>query len=134
MIKLVRAEPSKADSPMLVTLVGTMVLMQPIISVLEAVSIMALQLFRLSYIALALSTTILVKPMHQEKADSPMLVTLLGIVTLVKPEQLAKASFPMLVTLLGISILVRPEQLKKAPYPMFVTLLGIVTLVKPEQP
>ena len=41
------------------------------------------------------------------KAQSPMLVTLLGIVSEVREEQLLKASFPMLVTLLGIAKEVR---------------------------
>ena len=45
------------------------------------------------------------------KAQSPMLVTLLGIVMLVRPVQYLKALYPMLVTLLGIVMLVRPVHL-----------------------
>jgi hypothetical protein len=56
------------------------------------------------------------------KAPSPMLVTLLGIVTEVKLLQLEKAEFPMLVTLLGIVTDLKPLQPIKASSPMLVTL------------
>ena len=51
---------------------------------------------------------ILVIPVHPEKAEDQILITLFGIVTLVKPTQSWKASLPMLVTgfpfiLLGIN-------------------------------
>ena len=46
----------KADEPMLVTLLGITVFLQPKIKVLEDVSIMALQLFLLSYTELFAST------------------------------------------------------------------------------
>ena len=42
------SQPRKAYSPMLVTELGMIVFLHPVISVLVAVSIMALQLFRLS--------------------------------------------------------------------------------------
>ena len=74
-----------------------------------------------------------VKPLQPEKAQFPMLVTLLPIVTEVKPLQLRKVSFPMLVTLLGIITEVKPLQPSKAEYPMLVTLLGISIEVKPLQ-
>ena len=51
----------------------------------------------------------------------------------VKEEQFLKAEEPMFVTLLGIVTEVREEQPKKAHSPMLVTLLGIVTEVKEEQ-
>ena len=44
----------------------------------------------------------LVRPLQPLKAQSSMLVTLLGIVMLVRPVQSLKAQSPMLVTLLGI--------------------------------
>ena len=66
---------------MLVTLLGTTEFSQPIIRVLVAVSIIALQFSRLSYIGFPDSTVIASKPVHSQKASSPMLVTLLGIVT-----------------------------------------------------
>ena len=39
----------------------------------------------------------LVRPLQRENAQSPMLVTLSGIVTLVRPLQSENAEFPMLV-------------------------------------
>ena len=48
-------------------------------------------------------TVMLVKAPHPEKANSPMCVTLAGIVTLVSPEQ-KKANSPMRVTPSGIVI------------------------------
>ena len=95
---------------MLVTLLGIIVVLHPECSVFVAVSIIALQLFRESYTGFPSSTTIEVKPEQPLKALSPMLVTLLGIVTEVKPEQKKKAALPMLVTLLGIVTEVKPEQ------------------------
>ena len=63
----------------------------------------------------------LVRLVQLQKAQSPMLVTLLGMVMLVRPVQPRKASPPMLVTLLGMVMLVRPVQPQKAPFPMLVT-------------
>ena len=51
---------------------------------LVVVSIIALQLFRLSYIVFDCSTVMEVTLEQPENALSPMLVTLLGIVTEVK--------------------------------------------------
>ena len=45
--------------------------------------------------------------MQPSNAQSPMLVTLLGIVTLVKFVQPSNAKSPILVTLLGIVILAK---------------------------
>ena len=53
-----------------------------------------------------LGITTLVKP-HPQNAPSPMLVTLMGIVTLGRTAQLQNASVPMLVTLLPRVTLVR---------------------------
>ena len=75
---------------------------QPAINVFVVVSIIALQLLRLSYFVFPFSTTMEVKLQQEEKALSPMLVTLLGMVTEVKLVQEEKASCPMLVTLLPI--------------------------------
>ena len=47
---------------------------------------------------------------------------------------IAKAQSSILVTLLGIVMLVRALQALNAELPILVTLLGIVTLVRPEQP
>ena len=43
-------------------------------------------------------------------AESPMLVTLSGIIMLVKPVQPLNAKLPILATLSGISMLVNPVQ------------------------
>ena len=72
---------------MLVTLLGITVLLEPAISVLVAVSMMALQFSRESYFELLASTFIEVRPEQLEKARSLMYVTLLGMVTEVRPEQ-----------------------------------------------
>ena len=44
----------------------------------------------------------LVRPLQPEKAKSPMLMTLPGIVIFVRPLQPENALFPMLMTLFGI--------------------------------
>ena len=66
---------------------GITVLLHPVISFPVAVSIIALQLFLLSYIGLLLSTVILVKLLQLENASSPILVVLDGISKLVKLVQ-----------------------------------------------
>ena len=64
---------------MLVTVLGMMVFLQPATKVLVAVSIIALQLSRLSYIVFPASTTMEVKEEQPMKAELPILVTpLLG--------------------------------------------------------
>ena len=153
----VREEQSeKALRPILVTLLGIVVFLQPAMRVLVAVLIIALQFSRLSYVEFLLSTTMEVKEEHPtkapttmrstlfpmvtevreeqpEKAPSPMLVTLLGIVTEVKEEQPEKALSPIHVTLLPMVTEIREEQSLKAPSPMLVTLFGMVMEVKEEQ-
>ena len=57
-------QPQKALSPIVVTEPGIMVFLQPLIKVLVAVSIIALQLLRESYFVFPLSTTIEVKPLQ----------------------------------------------------------------------
>ena len=95
----------KAPSHMLVTLSGIIVALQPEISSLVSVFIIALHISRLSYTALFSSTLILVNPMQVEKAYSPILVTFLGIFILVNPKQPLNAAYPMIVTLSGIFML-----------------------------
>jgi len=53
----------------------------------------------------------LFKPLQSATAKSPMLVTLLGMVTLVKLVQPMNALIPMLTTLLPIVTLVKPVQI-----------------------
>ena len=65
MVREVREEQSRnALYPMLVTELGMVVDWHPAIRVLEAVSIMALQFSRESYIVFSLSTTIEVRAEH----------------------------------------------------------------------
>jgi len=60
---------------------------------------------------------------HSLKADSPMLITLVGIVMLVRLEHKQKAKSPMLITLVGMVMLVRLVHLKKAPSAMLIKVL-----------
>ena len=87
---------------------------QPVISRFVAVSMIPLQLFRLSYLGLFSSTTMDMIPGHAQKGFPPILVTLLGITTDVKEEQDQKAAPPILVTLLGMVTEVKEEQSLKA--------------------
>ena len=80
-------QPEKASLPMLVTELGITVFWHPAIRVLEAVSIIALQLLWLSYTVFPLSTVIEVKLSQEVNGLSPMEVTELGIVTEVKRMQ-----------------------------------------------
>ena len=79
---------SNAFSPMLVTVFGMTVVLQPVINVLEAVSMIALQLLRESKILLSESTEMLVRLVQPEYAYCPILFTYFGMTTLVKEEQL----------------------------------------------
>ena len=79
------------------------------------------------------STVICFTFLQPEKASSPIVVTLLGIVIEVREEQSEKTLSPIVVTLLGIVIEVRERQLAKAAPSIVVTLLGIVIEVREEQ-
>ena len=70
-----------------------------------------------------------IKPLQPLKAELPILVTPLPMVTDVRPLQPLKALKPMLVTLLGMVTDVRPLQFQKASSPMLITLLGMMTEV-----
>jgi len=86
----------------------------------------------------------LVKPVHPSKAELPIEVTVLGIVTEVKPPAAKTRVVPSFVyttlstalyLLLPLStvILVKPLQFSKAPSPIEVRLVGKFTLFKPLQ-
>ena len=79
-----------------------------------AVSIIALQFSRLSYMVLPFSTIIEVRAEQPSKAYVPIVVTLLGMVMEIREMQDWKALHPMLSTLLGIVTEVREEQLSNA--------------------
>ena len=68
---------------------------------------------------------ILVRKSLSEKAHSPMLVTLFGMLMLLRDLQPLKALFPIVVTESGMSILVRKSQSEKAHPPILVTLSGM---------
>ena len=78
-----------------------MVFWQPAISRLVAVSIMALQLLRLSYTLLPLSTTIDVNDEHPLKDSSSITCTLLGMVIAFSEEQPQNARPRIRSTLFG---------------------------------
>ena len=70
MVTLVKPlQPSNAQSPILVTELGIIVFLHPLINVFVAVSIMALQFSRESYTELPLSTFMLVKPLQPRNAS-----------------------------------------------------------------
>ncbi len=116
---------------MLVTLLGIVVFLHPATSVLEFVSIIALQFSRESKKQFPASTVIEVRLEQYEKTLSPMLVTLLGIVMAVRLMQPENALFPISVTLLGMVMEVRPEQLENAELPLLVTLIGMMVFLHP---
>ena len=91
-------QPLNASLPMLVTEFGITVFLQPATNLLVEVSIIALQLLRLLYTLLLLSTMILVKLLQSINTEAPMLVTESGIVMPVKLLQCQNAELPILVT------------------------------------
>lgn len=72
-------QPLKAQSPIDVILLGMMVFEQPLTNLFEAVSIMALQFSRESYMTLLSSTTIVTNPLQPSKAERLMDVTEFGM-------------------------------------------------------
>ena len=108
----------KALSPMLVTLLGISILVKPVHPEKAPPAI------------LSTPSGIMYVPEYEGGKYAKTWEVYTGVVRFVQPE---KAEPPMLVTLLGIVILVRSVQPEKALRPMLVTLLGIVTDVKLEQ-
>ena len=90
-----------------------MVVLQPVMILFVAVSIIALHSFLLSYVLFPLST--IMEPRFGQEAKAPILL------------HPAKQSFPMLVVEFGIVMEFSPSQLQKALSPMLVIELGIVT-------
>lgn len=72
-----------------------------------------IEMFDFLYHENASSNVILIKSLQPQKAFSPMLVTLSGIMMLVKLLHSKKAQSPMLVTSSGIVMLVKLLQLAK---------------------
>ena len=104
LIEVKLEQPPNAWSAILQMSLGITVFTQPAIRVFVAVSIIALQSLRESYLGLFLSTVIEVKLEQPPKALIPILVTPSEILIEVKLEQLSNALLSMLVTPLGILI------------------------------
>ena len=102
-------QPQKALSPIQVTLLGITVLLQPYTSVFVPVSIMALQLSRLSYVVFPSSTMISSNAEQSAKILFPKDVTLFGILIDVRLLQPLNAYDSMAVTLLGIIVFLQPH-------------------------
>ena len=103
------------------TELGITVFLHPNISVLVADSTIALQLFLESYTLFPLPTTMVVKPLQEPNAKSPIEVTELGMVIDVKPLQYSNARSPIEVTELGMLIDVKPLHQENAISPIEVT-------------
>ena len=104
----------KASIPMDKTVLGMIVFLQPDMSSLVAVLIIALQLLRLSYTVLPLSTTMDAR-LEAGKGLRPIYETELPMLRAVSPLQPVNARSPMVVTEFGIErVPVSPVQLLKA--------------------
>ena len=116
MVTLVILEhPLNARLPMAVTELGMTVFLQPTTNVLVAVSMMPLQLLRESYFVLPDSTIMFVRLVQPEKAEEPMEVMELGMVTLVNAVQSENAFVRISVTELGMARLLKLLHPRKAP-------------------
>jgi len=104
------SQPLKAAVPMVVTLLGIVVFLQPTIRVFVSVSIMALQLSLESYFELPVSTVMEASPGHCENASFPMEVTPLGIVIAARAEQEEKALLEIVTTLVPMTTEDKAEQ------------------------
>ena len=108
-------QPENAYSPIEVTLLGIIVDLQPTISSLLSVCIIALQLFLESYTLLFSSTFMDVRLGQSSNVVLPLIeVTLSGIVIEVKLEHPENAPLAIEVTLSGIVIEVKLEHPKNA--------------------
>ena len=77
-------QPENAELPMQVTVLGMAVFLNPHTKVFDSVSIIALELFLLSYFLFPFSTITDVRLEQSRKTLHAILVTLLGIVTEVR--------------------------------------------------
>ena len=126
--------PKNAQCPIFFTELGMVVFLQPAIKVFVAVSMMALQLLRESYVVLPASTLTDVSPVQFENAQSPIFFTEFGMLTDVSPLQYMNAQFPMLVTESGRSTYSRLSHLANASSPMLVTESGMLIDFSSVQP
>ena len=120
----------KALEPMLVTLLGIVVPLQPRISVFVAVSMTALQLSRESYVVLSSSTVMVIRLVQLLKAMLSTLATVSPMTTVSRVD----TPFNHVPTVGQCRVAdTRPDPLK-ALDAIVVTLLGISMEVKPVQP
>ena len=96
----------KALAPILVTLSGIVLLLQPLINLLLDVSMMALQSLRESYLLLLSLTTIFSIASHPSIAFNEILSTPLPMYKLAKFTQSLKHESLIILTLSDIAILV----------------------------
>ena len=110
---------------------GIFVVEKPWMSVFEAVSMMALQFSRESYLVLPLSTEKDVMRSHAPNGESPRLVTLADSVTVVSSESAQKAAHPIDVILLGRLTSFNPGLPLKAMLPRAETDSGMTVFLQP---
>ena len=121
---------AKAKLPIVATVLGIVVGLHPVMSLLVAVSIIALQPFLLSYTVLPASTVMDVKLLQYTKALPSMWVTEAGMVIEVNLVQSLKALCSIFVTELGM-VMDCNLVASNAKIPIVVTEEGMVTEVKP---
>ncbi len=112
---------------MLVTVFGINVFLHPAISVWVDVSIIALQILRLSYFVLSLSTIIFSKLEQAPNTATSILVTLLGITIPVKSPQLLNAA--TLVRPVHSPISRLTFTLERLSADLIVSILGLASVI-----
>lgn len=86
-----QSQPQNASLPISLTLLGIIVFLHPATNIFEDVSMIALHPSRESYLGLPPSTSMASRLLQPENADSPILVTELGMVMVIKLLQPEKA-------------------------------------------
>ena len=140
MVILVRpVQPLNAELPMLVTEFGIEIVTIflhpakaefPIDDTLfEIITSVMLAFLQAPSGICVLSPVNIIVGQHFLKAESPILVTELGIAIVFNPVQPSNAESPILVTPSGIVILVKHAQSQNAESPILLTELGISTFV-----
>ena len=110
---------------------GIFVVEKPWISLFVAVSMMALQLSRESYLGLFGSISNEVMLSHPPKGESPKSVIPADSFTVVRSTSAQKAAHPIDVTLLGRLTSFSPRLPLKAVSPMAVTVSGMTVVLQP---
>ena len=116
---------------MIFTSLGIFVVAKPWMSLLEAVSMMALQFSRESYLGLAGSMMNDVILSHPPKGDSPSSVIFADMVTLLSSISAQNVAQPKEVTELGMTISFSAGTPLKDILPNAVTSSGIMVLTQP---